>query len=885
MGAQLIAIFALFSTAVVFGGHAYYRSETARIADAKYEDLAAIAALKGSQIDSWRQGVVTDARRTSKGPYFRRGLAIYVRNPETPGVETDLRERLQFELQSERYSDVFVFDPSGRVLLSARPDRGPPDDATLVTVKAAANSRDAVIGELHRDGGTIVIDTAAPVLDLDGHTIAVFVLRTDAQTFLYPLIASWPTSSRSAETLLVRRDGSDALFLNELRHARGTALVLRDPLTRVERPAVAAVVGVRGRFAGRDYRNVDVLAELLPIPNSPWFLVAKVDRSEFLADAKSRAVVSILAVMILVILVGGSTAFAYQHIRNDERRRASALQAARLRILELATTDASIDDLLRTTLDEAGRLTESPLGFFHFVAADQKTVSFQVWSTRTENEFCKAQGKGLHYGVEEAGVWADCLRQRRPVVHNDYAALPNRKGFPEGHAVLRREVVVPILRGKLVVAVLGVGNKASQYGDVDIARVAQLADLVWDIVARRQAESGRTELEEQLRLGQRMESIGRLAGGVAHDFNNLLTVIRSCSDFLLADLSPGDTRRADVEEIHRAGERAAALTRQLLAFGRKQILQVEAFDLNDVVRGAQSMLDRLIGEHIDVSTTLADKATWIMADRRQIEQVIVNLVVNSRDAMPQGGVVSVETTLVELDDEYASLHVDAKPGLHVMFSVSDTGCGFDEETRARIFEPFFTTKTPGPGTGLGLATVYGIVKQCGGTIFVYSEVGKGTTFKVYFPLAAEPEGRPPESSRTYTPGTETILLVEDENAVREQVRRILAHAGYRVRIAASGSEALDLDAERWKEVDLLITDVIMPGLSGPDLVQQLAATLYRGPVLYVSGYTEVAIVQKGVLDPGVQFISKPFEGSALTRKVREVLDEWKSRGCDGDREF
>ncbi len=387
-----------------------------------------------------------------------------------------------------------------------------------------------------------------------------------------------------------------------------------------------------------------------------------------------------------------------------------------------------------------------------------------------------------------------------------------------------------------------------------------------------------------MRLGQRMESIGRLAGGVAHDFNNLLTVIRSCSDFLLADLPQGDARRADVEEIHRAGERAAALTRQLLAFGRKQVLQVEPFDLNDIVRSVGLMLERLIGEHINVSTTLGAEPTWIVADRRQVEQVIVNLVVNSRDAMPHGGVVSVETARVDLDEQYASQHAEATPGPHVMLSVSDTGCGFDDQTRAQIFEPFFTTKKVGSGTGLGLATVYGIVKQSGGTIFVYSEVGKGTTFKVYFPLAAPPESRPPDTPRTYASGTETILLVEDEPSVREQVRRVLVRAGYRVLAAASAVEALNIDAETWKQVQLLVTDVVMPGLGGPDLVQRLAESLYRGPVLYASGYTEVAIVQKGVLEPGVQFISKPFEASALTRKVREVIDLSKSEvsGADTD---
>jgi signal transduction histidine kinase/CheY-like chemotaxis protein len=860
-----------------FGGSAYYRAETAAITEAKHEDLAAIAELKVGQIVGWRRDALTDARRPVKGPYFANGVVRWLHDSSDSGVEQKLLERLRFELEEDRYSDVFLCDPTGRVLLSARPRHGELDDIARQTVDAAMATGDAVLGDLHRTGEGIAIDVAAPLLDATGKPIAAFVLRTNAETYLYPLISSWPTSSRTAETLLVRRDGTDAIFLNELRHARGTALARREPLAHLERPAVAAVLGARGRFDGLDYRGVRVLADLRPVPDSPWFLVAKVDAAEFLAEAQYRALVTVFAVAILVVLVAGATAFGYRHQLDVQRRRDAELQAARLRLLELATTDVAMDQLLRTTLDEAGRLTGSPLGFFHFVAANQRTTTPWAGSTQSQDELSQEVGKeGCHQ--DEAGIWADCLRQRRPIVHNDCGAAPNHGASLDRTAVIRRELVVPIFRGKLVVALLGVANKAFPYTGEDVKRVMDLADLAWDVVARRQAESAKVDLEEQLRLGQRMESIGRLAGGVAHDFNNLLTVIRSCSDFLLADLPVGDPRRTDVEEIHRAGERAAALTRQLLAFGRKQVLEVETFDLNEVVRSTGSMLQRLVGEQVNVATTLAGQPVWVAADRRQMEQVIVNLVVNSRDAMPQGGVVSVETAEVELDEHYASFHVDAKPGPHAMLSVSDTGCGLDDTTRARIFEPFFTTKPSGSGTGLGLATVYGIVKQSGGNVRVYSEVGKGTTFKVYFPLATEPAGRPPDSPRLCTRGTETILVVEDEPAVREQVRRTLARAGYQVLTAASASEALQLDGEQWKSVELVITDVIMPGMGGPDLVARLAEGAYRGPVLYASGYTEVAIVQKGVLAPGVQFISKPFDGAALAQKVRDVIDQSKGGG-------
>ncbi len=489
----LVAVLALVSVGLAFGGYAAYRSESRRIADGKYEDLVAVAELKVGQIVSWRQGALTDARRPGRGPYFRRGIAEWLRDRQAPGVEEALGERLRFELEADRYVDAFVFDPSGRLLLSARPQSEFVDKVTEETVRAAIAAGEAVIGELHRVAGTIVVDVAAPIADSDGHAIAAFVLRSDAETFLYPLIQSWPTSSRSAETLLVRRDGNEAVFLNELRHVGGRALVQREPITHAQLPAVAAVLGIRGRFVGRDYRGVEVLADLCPIPGSSWFLVAKVDAAEIVDEARSRALVGFFAVALLVIVVGGSTAFIYQHRRHGERQRLARVQAARLRVLELATTEVSIEDLLRTTVDEAGRMTGSPVGFVYFVAADQKTISLQACSTGAEKEFCAAQGKERPQGARDADIWADCVQRRSAVVRNGGVARRGRTRSSEGLNVLQREIVVPIIRGKRIVAMLGVGNKSTNYSEGDVAHVAELADLAWDIVARRQSESARMD--------------------------------------------------------------------------------------------------------------------------------------------------------------------------------------------------------------------------------------------------------------------------------------------------------------------------------------------------------------------------------------------------------
>jgi PAS domain S-box-containing protein len=397
-------------------------------------------------------------------------------------------------------------------------------------------------------------------------------------------------------------------------------------------------------------------------------------------------------------------------------------------------------------------------------------------------------------------------------------------------------------------------------------RVYRIAGITEDITEQHQ-------LEEKFLQAQKMEAVGRLAGGIAHDFNNLLTVINGYSDIVLSELRSGDPLREFVEQVRQAGERAAGLTRRLLAFSRKQVIVLDIFDLNSLIGDMEKMLRRLIGEDIDLRVIPGRDLRWIKADSGQVEQLIMNLVVNARDAMPKGGHLTIETANVDLDQSYTNTHPLTKAGKYVLVAVSDTGCGMDKATQSHLFEPFFTTKGE-KGTGLGLATVYGIVKQAGGHVEVYSEVGVGTTFKVYLPtevqLAAASTLRP-ESSVKLRPN-ETILLVEDEQAVRILTRQILQQRGYEVLEAKSGGDALVV-AERFTEpIHLMITDVVMPKMSGRELAERLAPLRPRMKVLYVSGYTDEAIVHHGVVDPGAAFLPKPFTADALTRKVREVLD-------------
>lgn len=397
-------------------------------------------------------------------------------------------------------------------------------------------------------------------------------------------------------------------------------------------------------------------------------------------------------------------------------------------------------------------------------------------------------------------------------------------------------------------------------------KTQQVLGVATDITERKQ-------LEDQFRQAHKMEAVGRLAGGVAHDFNNVLTIIRAQTEFLLADLRGDDPRRDDVLEIQAAADRAAAFTRQLLAFSRRQILQPEVLELNAVITGMEMMVRRLVGEDVVLLTKLHPELPRVSADPGQLQQVLLNLAVNARDAMPRGGTLLIETAIVELDEHYPRQHPTTKAGVHVVLAVTDTGCGMDAATRSRIFEPFFTTKEPGKGTGLGLSTVYGIVKQSGGHIWVYSELGRGTTFKLYLPPHyGAAEITEPEQIVTPARGSgATILLVEDERPVRSTVRRLLERHGYKVLEAANGQDALTLIAARTGEINLVLSDMVMPGMGGMELASRVRSVAPQLPVLLMTGYTEEAITRAGDQPHDEQIIEKPFTMNSMLEKVRRAL--------------
>ncbi len=556
-----------------------------------------------------------------------------------------------------------------------------------------------------------------------------------------------------------------------------------------------------------------------------------------------------------------------------QRQRAEEQAEENLRLRDLAEdTAAQAEEEAARAEEEAVRATEA--------AARAAEALESLRNARNEIEaivqsapiaICSVDPDGItrmwNRAAEQVFGWAASEVIGKP--------LPN---VPGALAAEHRAVRTGVLDGKTF-AGHETRRVAADGRELDVllstAPLQDRAGNVTGVVGMYQDVTERKHLEAQFRQAQKMEAVGRLAGGIAHDFNNVLTVIQTAAGSLVGDLVPDDPRRAEAAEIVDAAVRAARLTRQLLAFSRQQVLQPRGLDLNTLVTGLEPLVRRLVNERISVVTRLASELGTVWADPNQLEQVILNLVVNARDAMPGGGTLRIETGDILLDDTYPRIRDTVRPGPHVLLSVTDTGCGMDEATQARIFDPFFTTKPAGQGTGLGLASVYGVMKQSGGHIWVYSEPGQGATFKLYFPRHeggrdTEPEPGPRPALRTRPAAGATILLAEDNDAVRASVRRVLERNHYRVREAGDGRQALNILAESRGGIDLVLADMVMPAMDGLELRRHLRAHHPRLPVLLMSGYSEEAITSLGH-EPLGPVLEKPFTLEGLLAKVEEML--------------
>jgi signal transduction histidine kinase/CheY-like chemotaxis protein len=730
-----------------------------------------------------------------------------------------------------------------------------------------------------------------------GDLLGGIVILTKAE-LIYSLPSLGTASTRTGESILIRREGNAAVFLSSLRHAASIPLDQRDSLKPSAFASSSVLEGRTGFSQFKDYRGVSVLGVTRVIPNVDWGLITKIDRQEAFQNFYSLAGLELAATTIVLIVV---VAIFFKAWRDGQVRGLQEEISRRRRVEEeLRRINRALVTLSNCNQALLHAATESDL-LHEICRVIVRDGGYRMaWVGFAEHDPAKTVRVAAVEGHEEGYLrslnitWADMERGRgptgtairtgRPAVCRDVLtdkdfALWRDAAIAHGY---RSSAVLPLVCNGIVVGALTIySGEVEAFDSGELELLATLGDnLSYGIEMLRLAEEKRRsddalrEAEARLRESQKMEALGKLAGGVAHDFNNLLSVIIGYSELMTTDPAPDVTASRRIGAIRRSAERAASLTAQLLAFSRRQLLQPRVINLNSLLADTEAILQRLIGEDIDTEKVLFSELARVKVDPAQMVQVIINLVVNARDAMPEGGKLTIETANANLEEGTMSQGVPVQPGPYVMLAVSDSGTGMDALTKARIFEPFFTTKPVGKGTGLGLATVCGIIQQSKGYIFVETEVGKGTTFRIYLPRVEEEVEEPslqralPQPARA----SETILLVEDEEPFRELLIEHLKDNGYTILAASNGVEALRVAKQHKGQIHLLITDVIMPQMSGPALVRSLVALRPHMKVLYMTGYTDDKLRDTAMSDPEVALLQKPFQLSDLIRKVRDVLD-------------
>jgi len=963
-------IYVALILAVLIGGGWFLRHEEKQIRRQVIDQLESIGQLKNHQIQQWRAERLGDAQVLVDMPFAGEIVSQWLDapSPERTGKLLGWFRSLQSNYQ---YSDVILLDAQGQVRLRLAADTGPVNQEIHKKIREAARQHRALLTDLHQ------VPLYKPHQDVIGPLyggqaenaphIGTIILRIDASTFLYPMIQSWPVESRSGETLLVRREGDEILFLNELRHRRDSALQLRLPLRQPDLPAAMVASGQRGVIAGTDYRNVAVIAVGYTVQDTNWFMVTKIDTDEALAPWHLQAmyIVALIVGALLVLTTG--LAVVWQSIRKQHYKQAlqgeveeRMAEAKTLRTAHLLERAEEIADMGCWEFDfNSKTVWASPSARRIYGVSNENWTIEQVQgiplpeyrgglnralkallqdNAPYDVEFrirrpcdgalvdIRSQAEYLAESNKVFGIIQDITKRKqierdicesesryRSLFYNNHAvmllvdpdtgnvidanpAAVNFYGWTHEELLQKNISDINTLAPEEIQAAMAEAQADQRHtfafrhrladgsirevevisGQILIDDRERLYSIVQDVSQRHQAEEQRERLQQQLLQAQKLESVGRLAGGVAHDLNNLLSPILGYSEMLQAELESGSSQQEYVGIVHQAALRARDLVRQLLAFGRQQALVMETTDLNQIVRSFIPLLRRTIREDIRIDLNLSPSSARVRVDVGQIEQVIMNLIVNAQDAMPDGGIILLETGSVSLDQDYADGHADVHPGPYVLLKVIDTGSGMSEEVREQIFHPFYTTKKDGQGTGLGLATTYGIVKQHGGHIGVDSQVGQGTVFTIYLPAVEENNHRseeipaqPPEGQAATGHGR--LMVVEDNEMVRELTVDVLSRGGYTVFSAESGAACLERLNGEVTGIDLLVTDVIMPAMNGKALYKEASKLVPGLKVLYMSGYTENVIASNGMLDTGIAFIQKPFMPKALVAKVREVL--------------
>ncbi|MGC8657641.1 MAG: PAS domain S-box protein [Desulfomonilaceae bacterium] len=1092
----LIVAFVCAVIIIISSAYIYYRHEVDRIRGDKYEDLASIANLKSEQIGHWRQDRIEDVERDVNSPLFSGAVKDWLQNRDNKSLKSSLTKSLELELKIRGYVNALLLDTNGEVLLAAQTESGGLNQVAKKALHLAMTTNSVVLSELYRSAdGHVHLDTIAPVLDSSGQPIALLDLVIDASATLCKFLQSWPVRSHSSETLLVRKDGDDVLFLNSLRFNPKAALSLRVPLTDTSVPAVQVVLGKTGMFQGLDYRGVDVLADLRSIANSPWFIVTKVDSSEILAEARYRGKVIALFAVIVILSASGLTAYLfrvrqtrlYRELYRTEREKSETWEEFRTTLYSIGdgvvVTDRngllklmnpvaeqltgftekeangkSLEEVFRivnentreivqnpvqrvlkegtviglanhtvliskggkefpiadsgapihnksgevigvvlvfrdqteeregqkaleqkhqelqSSLEHAAFLAElierssQPVGvsyldqrlgfvnqaFCELVGYTKEELSDINWGTLTppewlrvekerlrelrngggpvryEKEYIRKDGSRVpvellvHLGRDENGApqyyyaFVDDITERKNaemglqrekeklknildnmndavrIVNSNYEIEYVNKSMTDHFGAVMGRKCHDYFRGDLEPCVTCQNRNSfdsepshCEWSSEKIGKVYEIFDtpiqnadgsisrlgIFHDITRRKQIEEEKEKLQAQLLQSQKMEAIGTLAGGIAHDFNNLLQVILGYSELMLGQKKHDDSEHDGLRKIYQSAKSGAELVRRLMMFSRKIEPRFVALNLNEQINQAEPLLARTIPKMIDIKLELTDNIGLIKADPTQIEQIFLNLAVNARDAMPEGGVLTVGTATTVLDANYCRTHSDVRPGKYVVLTVKDTGQGMNQETAKRIFEPFFTTKELGKGTGLGLAVVYGIVQQHGGYIWCYSEPDKGAVFKVYFP-AFEPKESLAEQwvESPLSGGRETILVVDDDQEVRSIIETTLTNAGYTVLTAVDGKDAIARYQDSAQKIGLVVLDLMMPKMGGMECLKRLLTQDRKAKVIIASGYLPEGGVRE-YLELGARgFIEKPYESKKLLETVRTILD-------------
>jgi len=1011
-----ILIFFLLTAGIVISGFLAYRSHEQDHLNTIGRQLSAIAELKVNELMQYRRERMEDAILLSDNASFSALVRRHLENPEDTANGRQLQEWLDKLQAHYQYDQIRLLDAHGVTRLSVPANLKPASKVIAQRLSDILKSGQVPIQDFyqHDYNGRIYLAVLVPILDpQDGNRpLGLLSIRINPEQHLYPFIQRWPVPSQTAETLLIRREGEEVVFLNELRFQKDTALRLRFPLKQADLPAARAVLGRTGVAKGRDYRGVPVIADMRPIPDSPWFLISKMDTAEAYAPLREQLWLIGGFVVVLLIGVGAIMAFAWQRQRVDFLRERLETAAALKNLNRVYAMLSNINQTIVRVRDQqelfrtACRIAVEDGGFRLACIDLLDTTSgavTQAASAGLDDDYHTRLCTTLENTSSDLGPIESSIREGRYSIVNDieqydrlapwraealqrgylslaifplvvfdtvrgaislYADEPHffnanevklldelaldisfalefseqEESRRKAEAALRESQQLfatvastsPALiwmsdldkcriwfnepwlafTGRTVVEEMGDGWTAGVHPD-DLAHCLQAyteafearkpfameyrlrrhdGEYRWllDQGQPRDDASGvfagyigscldlteHRTLEKQMRHAVKMESIGTLAGGVAHDFNNILMAIIGYGQLALMGMAQNDPQRLNIQHILEGADRAARLTKDLLLFSRKQISERKPVDLNEIIKTVEKFIVRVIGEDIACETRLPDEPLTVLADSYQLEQVLMNFATNARDAMPKGGTFSITAEQIMLLPDFIAAHGFGRPGPYARLTVADNGCGMDEQTRNRIFEPFFTTKDVGKGTGLGLAVVYGIIKQHEGYINVYSEPGQGATFRIYLPLivANTPKKESEKQEAVPAHGTETILVAEDDESLRTLAQKALSQFGYTVIEAVDGEEAVRKFKENQSSIQLLLFDIIMPKMNGQEAYEAINKIRPGVKTIFMSGYAPEMIHEKAGLGEAVPLLAKPLSPTELLKKVRETLD-------------